>query len=54
MTELPKSIVQTVVSSQDSVMLPKTLTPEIVNVLNSAIAEEYAAHYFYVWFLTEF
>ena len=47
MTELPKSTVQTVVSSMDSVMLPKTLTPEIVNVLNSAIAEEYAAHYFY-------
>jgi ferritin len=47
MIELPKSTVQNVVSSQDSVVLPKTLTPDIVDLLNSAIAEEYAAHYFY-------
>lgn len=47
MTELPKSTVQTVVSSQESVLLPKTLTPEIVDTLNKAIAEEYTAHYFY-------
>lgn len=47
MTELPKSIVQTVVSSQESVLIPKTLTPDIVDILNSALAEEYMAHYFY-------
>ena len=47
MAELPKATVQTVISSQDSVMLPRTLTPEIVDILNSAIAEEYTAHYFY-------
>jgi ferritin len=45
--ELPKSTVQNVVSSQESVVLPKTLTPEIQDVLNAAIAEEYTAHYFY-------
>ena len=47
MTELPKSTVQTVTSSQDSIVIPKTLTPEIIGILNNAIAEEYAAHYFY-------
>ena len=36
MIELPKSTVQNVVSSQDSVVLPKTLTPDIVDLLNSA------------------
>ena len=47
MTELPKSTVSNVVSSQESVLIPKTLTPEIVDLLNSALAEEYTAHYFY-------
>lgn len=47
MIELPKSTVQNVVSTQDSVLLPKTLTPEIVEMLNAAITEEYTAHYFY-------
>ena len=47
MMTLPNSIVQNVVSTQESVIKPKTLTPEIVDILNSAIAEEYAAHYFY-------
>jgi ferritin len=47
MIELPKSTLQNVVSSQDSVLLPKTLTPEIVDMLNAALAEEYTAHYFY-------
>ena len=47
MTELPKSTVDNVVSSQDSVLVPKTLTPEIVDMLNAALAEEYTAHYFY-------
>jgi len=47
MTELPKSTVQPVISSQDSIILPRTLTPEIVNILNSALVEEYTAHYFY-------
>lgn len=45
--ELPKSTVSNVVSSQDSIIVPKTLTPEIIDILNSAIAEEYTAHYFY-------
>jgi len=47
MTELPKSIVQNVVSTQDGIILPKTLTTDLVDLLNSAIAEEYSAHYFY-------
>lgn len=47
MAELPKSTVQNVVSTQGNIVLPKTLTPEIVDMLNSAIAEEYTAHYFY-------
>lgn len=47
MAELPKSTVQNVVSTQGNIVLPKTLTPEIVDILNSAIAEEYTAHYFY-------
>ncbi len=47
MTMLPNSTVQNVVSSQESILLPKTLTPEIIEMLNSAIAEEYTAHYFY-------
>jgi ferritin len=47
MTELPKSTVSNVVSSQEGVLVPKTLTPEIVDLLNSALAEEYTAHYFY-------
>lgn len=45
--ELPKSTVSNVVSTQDSIIVPKTLTPEIIDMLNSAIAEEYTAHYFY-------
>lgn len=47
MPELPKATVQTVVSTQESILLPKTLTSEIVDILNKAVAEEYAAHYFY-------
>lgn len=45
--ELPKSTIQNVVADQSSVLLPKTLTPEIVTILNNAIAEEYTAHYLY-------
>ena len=45
--ELPKSTVQNVVSSPESTVLPRTLTPEIQDMLNAAIAEEYTAHYFY-------
>lgn len=47
MIELPKSTVQNVVSEQSSVLLPRTLTPEIVTMLNEALSEEYTAHYFY-------
>ena len=45
--ELPNSTVQNVVSEQSGILLPKTLTPEIVDVLNNAIVEEYTAHYLY-------
>ena len=45
--ELPKSELQNVVASQSSIILPKTLPTEIVDALNSALADEYAAHYFY-------
>lgn len=44
---LPNSTVQNVVANQSDVLLPKTLTPEIVDYLNDALAEEYSAHYFY-------
>ena len=44
---LPNSTVQNVVAKQSDILLPKTLTPEIVDYLNSALAEEYTAHYFY-------
>ncbi len=45
--ELPKSEVQNVVATQSEVLLPRTLPEEIIDMLNSAIAEEYTAHYFY-------
>jgi len=45
--ELPNSTVVNVVSEQSSILLPKTLTEEIIATLNDAIAEEYTAHYFY-------
>lgn len=44
---LPNSTIQNVTSNQEAILLPKTLTPEIQEILNSAIAEEYTAHYFY-------
>lgn len=44
---LPNSTVQNVTSTQEAILLPKTLTPEIQEILNDAIAEEYTAHYFY-------
>lgn len=45
--ELPNSTVTNVVAEQSSVLLPKTLTEEIVSSLNEALKEEYTAHYFY-------
>lgn len=45
--ELPNTIVQNVISQQSEVLIPKTLDPTIVSMLNDAIAEEYAAHYLY-------
>lgn len=45
--ELPNSTVQNVVAEQSSILLPKTLTEDIISDLNSAIGEEYTAHYFY-------
>lgn len=45
--ELPNSTVTNVVAEQSSVLLPKTLTEEIIASLNDALTEEYTAHYFY-------
>lgn len=45
--ELPNSKVVNVVAEQSQVLLPKTLTEDIVTMLNEAIAEEYTAHYLY-------
>jgi ferritin len=45
--ELPNSTIVKVTTEQSQVLLPKTLTEDIVSDINSAIAEEYAAHYFY-------
>ena len=44
---LPNSTVQNVVAEQSSILLPKTLTEDIIASLNDAITEEYTAHYFY-------
>ena len=44
---LPKSTVQNVISEQSEILLPKTLPQELVDRINSALAEEYTAHYFY-------
>lgn len=45
--ELPNSTIQNTTAKQSEILLPKTLSEEIVSKLNSALAEEYAAHYFY-------
>lgn len=45
--ELPQSTVEKVTSDQSKILLPKTLTEDIVSELNKAIGEEYAAHYYY-------
>jgi ferritin len=45
--ELPNSTIVKVTTEQSQVLLPKTLTEDIVSDINSAIAEEYTAHYFY-------
>lgn len=45
--ELPNSTVAKVTAEQSQVLLPKTLTEDTVALLNSALAEEYGAHYFY-------
>lgn len=45
--ELPNSTLVNVVSEQSSVLLPKTLTEEIITSINDALVEEYTAHYFY-------
>jgi ferritin len=47
MISLPNSTIQNVVSKQSDVLLPKTLSDEIVTALNAALTEEYTAHYFY-------
>lgn len=45
--ELPNSTVAKVTAEQSQVLLPKTLNEDTVAHLNSALADEYAAHYFY-------
>ena len=45
--ELPNSTVVKVTAEQSQVLLPKTLTEDIIASLNGALAEEYTAHYFY-------
>jgi ferritin len=45
--ELPNSTITNVTTTQSSVLLPKTLPQELVTHINSALGEEYAAHYFY-------
>ena len=45
--ELPNSTVTNVVAQQSSILLPKTLTEDIITSLNDALSEEYTAHYFY-------
>ncbi len=45
--ELPNSTVAKVTAEQSQVLLPKTLNEDVVAHLNSGIADEYAAHYFY-------
>lgn len=45
--ELPNSAVTNVVSEQSGILLPKTLTEDIITSLNDALTEEYTAHYFY-------
>ena len=47
MIQLPNSTITNVVAEQSSVLLPKTLTEDIIADLNSALVEEYTAHYFY-------
>lgn len=44
---LPNSTVQNVVASQSDVLLPKKLDTDVENLLNGALADEYAAHYLY-------
>jgi ferritin len=45
--ELPNSTVTNVIAEQSSIILPKTLSEDIITSLNDALAEEYTAHYFY-------
>jgi ferritin len=45
--ELPNSKLVSVTSEQSSILLPKTLTEDLITNLNSALSEEYTAHYFY-------
>ena len=45
MIQLPNSTITNVVAEQSSVLLPKTLTEDIIADLNSALVEEYTAHY---------
>lgn len=45
--QYPTSKVQNVVSEPSQTLLPKTLPDNLVGMLNSALGEEYAAHYYY-------
>lgn len=45
--ELPNSTVQNITATQSDILLPKTLTDEVVEMLNDRLSDEYTAHYFY-------
>ena len=45
--ELPNSTVTKVTAEQSQVLLPKMLNEDVIAHLNSALADEYTAHYFY-------
>ena len=45
--ELPLSKVEKVTSEQSQITIPRTLNEDVVAMLNSALGEEYAAHYYY-------
>lgn len=47
--EYKQTIANNIVTNQGFITLPKTLSDTIVGNLNDAIADEYSAHYFYVY-----
>lgn len=47
--EYQQTVASNVVTNQGFITLPKTLSDKIVSHLNDALADEYSAHYFYVY-----